>query len=120
MTRQKSTLDDQARAVLPLPAPAVHILLALADRDRHGLGIADHIEEFTGGSVSLGPGTLYGTLKRLLEQGLVDDVREGPSGDRTDPRRRYYRVTPVGRRALELQARDLATVIGVARVKRVI
>lgn len=119
-SRLKPTLDDLARAVLPLTAIAVNILLALVDRDRHGLGIADHVEEFTGGSVTLGPGTLYGTIKRLLELGLVADIDDHPKGDPGDPRRRYYRLTPIGRRALELQTRELANVLSVARVKRVL
>jgi DNA-binding PadR family transcriptional regulator len=117
--RVKTTLDDLARVVLPLTPAAVNILLALVDKDRHGLGIADHVDEFTSGSVSLGPGTLYGTIKRLLEQGLIADV-DGPGGESHDPRRRYYHLTPLGRRALELQARDLANVLSVARVKRVL
>jgi DNA-binding PadR family transcriptional regulator len=112
--------DQAARACLPLTPIAVHILLALADRDRHGLGIAEHIEEFTNGSVSPGPGTLYGTMKRLLELDLVEDVDEGPRDDHSDPRRRYYRVTPTGRRALELQTREMANILDVARLKRVI
>ena len=112
--------DDQVRAVLPLSPVVVHILLALVDDDRHGLGIAQHVEEFSGGRVRLGPGTLYGAIKRLLELNLVDDEDAGPGGDGTDPRRRYYRITPLGRRALELETRQLATVLDVARLKKVI
>jgi DNA-binding PadR family transcriptional regulator len=98
----------------------MHILLALVDRDRHGLGIAEHVQQFSGGRVSLGPGTLYGAIKRLLDLGLLEDRDEGPRGESTDPRRRYYRLSPLGRRALELETRELANVIAVARVKRVI
>ena len=105
---------------LPLTTAGMHILLALVDRDRHGLGIAEHIEDFTSGSVSLGPGSLYGTIKRLLEQGLIEDVAEGPKDERSDPRRRYYRMTSVGRRALERQAYELSHVLRVAAIKKVI
>lgn len=105
---------------MPLTPIALNILLALVDRDRHGLGIADHVEDFTKGSVVLGPGSLYGNIKRLLEQSLIDEADGAPEDDRADPRRRYYRITPAGRRALELQTRDLAQVVGVARAKRVI
>ena len=98
----------------------MHILLALVDRDRHGLGIAEHVDEFTDGRVHLGPGTLYGAIRRLLETGLIEDVDSGPKGDSKDPRRRYYRITTAGRRALEVETRRLADVIDVARVKRVI
>ncbi len=111
---------DKAQAALPLTPVVMHILLALVDRDRHGLGIAEHIESFTSGRLSLGPGTLYGAIKRLLETGLVEDVESGPKGDSADPRRRYYRITPVGRRALELETRQLADVLAVARLKRVL
>jgi DNA-binding PadR family transcriptional regulator len=119
-TRSPRTTDDHARSALPLTPIVIHILLALADRDRHGLGIAEHIEEFTSGQVSLGPGTLYGAIKRLLETGLIEDVEAGPRDDSQDPRRRYYRITPVGQRALELETRRLADVLAVAREKRVI
>jgi DNA-binding PadR family transcriptional regulator len=71
------------------------------------------VKAFSQGRLSLGPGTLYGTIKRLLEAGLVEDLGS-PSAD-ADPRRRYYRITPKGRRALELEAEDLTSVLGVAR-----
>lgn len=119
-TRSRTTLDDRTRAALPLTPVATHILLALADQDRHGLGIAEHIEEFSGGRIALGPGTLYGAIKRLLDTDLIDDVDEAPDAGDADPRRRYYCITPVGRRALELEARDLANVINVARLKGVL
>jgi DNA-binding PadR family transcriptional regulator len=115
----RRTLDDQARAALPLTPIAIHILLALVDRHRHGLGIAEHIEDFTNGRVSLGPGNLYGTIKRLLEDGLVDDSVDARD-ESADPRRRYYTITPLGRRALEIETRELASVLNVARLKRVI
>jgi DNA-binding PadR family transcriptional regulator len=118
--RTRATLDDRARDVLPLTPVVMHILLALVDRDRHGLGIAEHVQEFSGGRVVLGPGTLYGAIKRLLDLGLLEDRQEGPKGDSADPRRRYYGLTPVGRRALEMETRELAHVVSVARVKRVI
>ncbi len=105
---------------LPLTNAGMYILLALVDRDRHGLGIADHIEEFTTGSVSLGPGSLYGTIKRLLEQGFIEDVAEGPTDERGDPRRRYYRLTQLGRRALERHTYELSHVLRVATIKKVI
>ena len=112
-------LDEQARATLPLTPIALHILLALVDRHRHGLGIAEHIEDFTGGRLTLGPGNLYGTIKKLLELELVDDA---PSDERegADPRRRYYHITPLGRRALEIETRELANVLDVARLKKVL
>ena len=111
------TADPAPGSLTPV---AVQILLALVDRDRHGLGIAEHIEAFTNGRVSLGPGTLYGAIKRLLDLGLVEDTASRPRGDHDDPRRRYYAITPRGRRALEAETRDMATVLNVARLKRVL
>jgi DNA-binding PadR family transcriptional regulator len=103
----------------PLSAVAVHVLLALADRNRHGLGIADHIEHETGGHVAMGPGTLYGAIKRLLDTKLIEDTDEAPEGEHADPRRRYYRITPAGRRALAVEAAQLANLVKLARAKRV-
>jgi DNA-binding PadR family transcriptional regulator len=102
--------------------PAVlHILLSLAAEDRHGLGIAADVKAFTGGRLTLGPGTLYGTIKRLLDAGQVEDLGSPSAADPAtglgagDPRRRYYRITPKGRRALELETEGLASVLGVAK-----
>ena len=95
--------------------PAVlHILLSLAAEDRHGLGIAADVKTFTGGRLVLGPGTLYGTIKRLLDAKLIEDLGS-PSPENDDPRRRYYRITRLGRRALEAETEGLASVLGVAR-----
>jgi DNA-binding PadR family transcriptional regulator len=95
--------------------PAVlHILLSLAAEDRHGLGIAADVKAFSQGRLILGPGTLYGTIKRLLDAGLVEDLGS-PSPEEDDPRRRYYRITAKGRRALEVETAELASVLGVAR-----
>jgi DNA-binding PadR family transcriptional regulator len=104
----------------PLTPPALHILLALVDTDRHGLGIADHVQMFTNGRITLGPGTLYGAIKRLLELGFLEDAPERPKQGQDDPRRRYYHLTARGRRAVEAEARAMAHVVDVARLKRVL
>lgn len=91
-----------------------HILLSLADGDRHGLGIAQEAEERTDGEVVLGPGLLYGSLKRMQEGGLVADA-PGPAD--TDPRRRYYRLTDRGRAAARQEAGRWARTLQVARDK---
>lgn len=99
--------------------PAVlHILLALAEHEMHGLGIADWVDETTGGAVELGPGTLYRSLKEMAEDGLIREV-PAPAGD-ADPRRRYYRITPGGRRAVQAEAQRLARLVEVARERNLL
>jgi len=97
-----------------MTSAVLHILLSLAAEDRHGLGIASDVKAFTSGRIALGPGTLYGTIKRLLDAGLIEDLGQ-PSAEDDDPRRRYYRITPRGRRALEMETQGLQSVLGVAK-----
>lgn len=103
-----------------LAPSAFLILLAISDRPRHGLGIMDDVTQRTGGSVSLGPGTLYGTLKRLAARGLVSELDTPPDPSDDDPRRRYYELTAAGRRAVEAEARHLRKLVHVAVGKRVL
>jgi DNA-binding PadR family transcriptional regulator len=114
---KKPSLDERAKRLLPLTPTVLQILLSLSEEDRHGLGIAADIKEFTGGRSVLGPGTLYGTIKRMLESELVEDLAS-PGGADDDPRRRYYRITDLGRRALELEAEGLASILGTAHRRR--
>ncbi|NIP81493.1 MAG: PadR family transcriptional regulator, partial [Gemmatimonadetes bacterium] len=87
-------------ALLPLSEPVLQILLTLAGGPRHGYGIMREVEERTGGRVRLGPGTLYGAVKRLRERGLIDEVEDSEAPDEpADDRRRYYRLTSLGREA---------------------
>ena len=111
---KRPTLDDQAQRLLPLTPAVMQILLSLSAEDRHGLGIAADVKEFTGGRTILGPGTLYGTVRRMLDAQLIEDL-EPPAGDADDPRRRYYRITALGRRVLELETENLAALVGTAR-----
>jgi DNA-binding PadR family transcriptional regulator len=117
---EASTTTDAARAALPLTPASTNILLALVDCDRHGLGIAEEVGRFTGGRMALGPGTLYGAVKRLLDLGLIAEADRDSEAEADDPRRRYYGITPVGRRALELETRDLEKVLLFARSKKVL
>src|SRR4051794_15717252 len=100
--------------LLPLTPPVFHILLALADEERHGYGIMQDVARQTGDTLQLGPGTLYGCLKRMLAAGLVEesDERRDPSLD--DERRRYYRMTTLGRRIVRAEAQRLAGAVTVA------
>lgn len=115
---EKQLLDHQAAGLLPLTPAVLHILLSLSAGDRHGLGIAADVKAFSGGRMILGPGTLYGTIKRLLEAQMVVDL-ESPGGDEDDPRRRYYRITALGRRTLELETQGLASILDIAHRRRV-
>lgn len=103
-----------------LSRSAFAILLALADQARHGLGIVEEVEDRTDGGVKLGPGTLYGTLQRLSERGLIRETAEAPDPMDDDPRRRYYGITAQGRRALREEASRLRSLVHAARDKQVL
>ena len=107
------------RKLDPLPSAAFHILLALADGDLHGYGIMREVEELTGGRVRLGPGTLYGSIKTLLEERLIEELEERAAAELGGERRRYYRLTPMGRRLARLETDRLAAMLRVARAKRI-
>jgi DNA-binding PadR family transcriptional regulator len=102
-------------ALLPLPPAFVHILLALADQERHGYAIMREIRRLTDGDVVMGPGTLYGAVKRMLEFGLIDESDERPDPELDDERRRYYRITPFGSAVARAEARRLTQMIKLAR-----
>ena len=92
-----------------------HILVSLADRERHGYSIMRDIEERTGGDVRLSPSTLYSAIKRLLEEGLIQELEERPDPQHDDERRRYYRITKAGRRAAMEEAHQLEKLLAAAR-----
>jgi DNA-binding PadR family transcriptional regulator len=109
------------RDLVPLTPAVLHTLLALADGERHGYAIAQEVESQTSGQVRMGPGTLYGSIQRMLTAGLIEEAQHRPrSGESDDERRRYYRMTGAGRRVLELELRRLADVVRVARAKRLL
>jgi DNA-binding PadR family transcriptional regulator len=103
--------------LLPLTPPVFHILLALAGEERHGYGIMQDVARQTNDALQLGPGTLYGCLKRMLAAGTVEesDVRPDPALD--DERRRYYRMTPLGRRVVRAEAQRLADAVTAAKAR---
>jgi DNA-binding PadR family transcriptional regulator len=103
------------RKLDPLPAAAFQILLALVSEDQHGYGIMRLVKEQTGGSMRLGPGTLYSSIQALLEEGLIAEVAE-----KDDVRRRTYRVTRAGHKLACAEAERLAGVLRVARARRVL
>lgn len=109
---------DDIRRFLPLSAPQFQILLALTDADRHGYGIIQEIAARSRGTTQLGTGTLYTAVAGLADSGLVAESPRRPSaGD--DPRRKYYRLTPLGRRVLEAEAERLERLVRDAKRKGV-
>ena len=107
----RGDLDD----FLPLPEAALHILMALAEDDRHGYAIIQDVAARTGGEVRLGPGTLYRSIQRMLEQGLIVEARERPAPELDDERRRYYRITRFGTAVARAEARRLTHLVKLAR-----
>jgi DNA-binding PadR family transcriptional regulator len=125
------------RELLPLTPAVLHILLALADgrrsadqensTGRHGYAVAQEVEEMTEGQIRMGPGTLYGSIQRMLTSALIEEVartkgvqRGAASGSDEDERRRYYRLTALGSRVLELELARLARVVVIARAKHLL
>jgi DNA-binding PadR family transcriptional regulator len=103
---------------LPLKTHWFHVLLSLAGQGQHGYGIMQEVLQRTGGKVRLWPATLYGTLKRLLDEDLIEESGARPAPDLDDARRRYYRLTRLGRRVLEAECRRLEELVSVIRAKR--
>ena len=102
---------------LPLTPVVLHILLALADGERHGYAIAQEIEDATHGQIRMGPGTLYGSIQRMLAATLIEEAPHKRRADDDDARRRYYRMTAFGKRVLELELARLDAVVRLARHK---
>jgi DNA-binding PadR family transcriptional regulator len=109
--------ERSPQELLPLTPPVFHILLALAGEERHGYGIMQDVAQQTEGALQLGPGTLYGCLKRMLAAGLVEESDERPDTELDDERRRYYRMTAFGKRVVRAEAQRLAGAVTVAVAK---
>lgn len=97
-----------------------HILLALADKERHGYDIMREVDERSEGKMRLGPGTLYGSIKRMLNDGLIDESGERPDPEMDDERRRYYRLTDLGHRVAVAEAERLEKLVKSARTKKLL
>lgn len=104
---------------LPLTPAVTHILLALADGEKHGYAIMREVEQLTGGTITMGPGTLYGSIKRMLGAGLVAETDERPDPELDDQRRRYYKITGLGARVLAAETARLAELVKAADAKKV-
>lgn len=104
--------------LLPLTPAVFHILLALADGPKHGYVIMKEVEAVTEGRIRMGPGTLYGSIKRMLAAGLIIEMDERPDPERDDERRRYYKLTGFGSDVLTAEARRLSDLVRVVHRKR--
>src|ERR1700704_1800643 len=112
------TKPRASESFLPLKPHWFHVLLSLADQEQHGYGIMQEVLERTSGKVRLWPATLYGTLKRLIDEELIEESGERPAAEMDDARRRYYKLTRLGRRVLAAESERLEDLVRVIRAKR--
>jgi len=110
--------ESGPRDFLPLPSSSFHVLLVLAEGEKHGYAIMREVERISDGVVRMGPGTLYGTIKRLLENGLIDEAEERPDPELDDERRRYYRITGLGQQVVTAEVHRLSMMIDRSVIKR--
>jgi len=118
MTKQARV--ESVQSFLPLKSQWFHILLSLAGEEQHGYGIMQDVLERTTGQVRLWPATLYGSLKRLIEADLIEESRSRPAPELDDARRRYYRLTPLGRRVLDAECERLQALVNAIQSKRAV
>lgn len=107
--------EDDPLSFLPLPRDTFHILVSLADRERHGYSVMQDVAERTDGGLRLSPSSLYAAIKRLLGQGLIRELDERPDPAHDDERRRYYELTTLGRAVAKAEARRLERLLADAR-----
>ena len=105
----------EPESFLPLHRDTFQILVSLADRDRHGYAVMQDVRDRTNGALRLSPSSLYASIRRLLEQGLIDELAERPDPEHDDERRRYYRLSKLGRAVAMAEARRLERLLGDAR-----
>jgi DNA-binding PadR family transcriptional regulator len=113
-------IDPKAQTFLPLKTNWFHILLSLHSGEQHGYGIMQDVLERTTGKVRLWPATLYGSIKRLIEVELIEESSARPAPDQDDARRRYYRLTPLGRRVLDAECGRLQDLVLAIHTKRAV
>ena len=102
------------RDLTPLSPAVFHILLSLGEGDRHGYAIRREVALRTGGKLRLGPGVLYGSIARMLDLGLIEESGDRPDAHLDDERRRYYRITPLGRRVVQAEAARMRELVELA------
>jgi DNA-binding PadR family transcriptional regulator len=106
--------------MLPLTPAVFHVLLALVEGERHGYAVMQEVAESTQGQIKMGPGTLYGTIKRLLEARLIEESDRRPDPELDDERRRYYQLTGLGRQVVKAEALRYEQLAKLVRRKRLI
>jgi len=111
------TRANQVEDLLPLPLAAFHMLLELAEGERHGYALKRAIAQRTDGKLKLGSGALYGSIDKLLSLGLIEESEERPDAHLDDERRRYYRITSLGRRAAQAEAQRLRDLVVLAEAQ---
>ena len=112
-----TTDRTEIESLLPLPPATFHILLALVDQERHGYAIIQDVEARTEGDLRMSAGTLYRSVARMVEQGLIVEVTKRPAGRLDDERRRYYRITPFGTAVARAETRRLSELVRMARAR---
>jgi DNA-binding PadR family transcriptional regulator len=115
MQPRQSSDEPTPESFLPLHRDTFHILVSLADRERHGYSVMQDVAERTNGTLRLSPSSLYASIKRLLEQGLIAELSDRPDPEHDDERRRYYRLTGLGRAVAMAEARRLERLLADAR-----
>jgi DNA-binding PadR family transcriptional regulator len=108
--------DERVASLLPLQPTTFHILLSLTDEERHGYAIILEVARRTQGELKLSAGTLYRSIQRMLESGLIIETRNRPAPEMDDERRRYYRITPLGKAVAEAEAGRLRDLLKMARL----
>jgi DNA-binding PadR family transcriptional regulator len=115
-----TTKTDNPESFIPLTPAVFHIMLALADGEKHGYAIMQEVEAISHAQIKMGPGTLYGSIKRMIASGLIEEVDERSDPELDDQRRRYYRLTGLGISVLNAEAQRLAAILEKARAKHVL
>src|SRR5215469_13998287 len=115
-----ATIEPEVERLLPLTPAVFHVLLALVEGERHGYAIMQEVAESTQGQIRMGPGTLYGTIKRLLEGRLIEESDRRPDPELDDERRRYYRLSGLGQRVIKAEALRYEQLAKLARRKKLL
>jgi len=113
-------MSDDIQSLLPLTPTVFHMLLALADGEKHGYGIMQAVEDETQGQMQIRTGSLYGAIRRMIEAGLIEETNDRPDPELDDERRRYYGLTDFGRRVLTSEAARIARAMAIIRGKHIL